>query len=141
MIRGSLETRAFDHNYAFLDKHPFDDSRYPKMHFVEHSYANDPTNWWIPNRACVEAMLRSSGFRILSNPETEVYICTRQPRQYESLIVPVPGAGCASSGEVRSGLSPRQLELPLGSQPEVHSRTLLTKVDTNGFPGAAEVAK
>ncbi len=23
----------------------------PAMYFVEHSYANDPTNWWIPNRA------------------------------------------------------------------------------------------
>ena len=26
---------------------------FPKLHFVEHSYAGDPTNWWIPNRACV----------------------------------------------------------------------------------------
>ena len=24
----------------------------------------DPTNWWIPNRACTEAMLRSAGFRL-----------------------------------------------------------------------------
>ena len=39
------------------------------MHLVEHSYSDDPTNWWIPNRACVEAMLRSSGFEIVSRPE------------------------------------------------------------------------
>ena len=36
---------------------------YPKLHFVEHRYAGDPTNWWIPNRACAEAMLRSAGLR------------------------------------------------------------------------------
>ena len=24
--------------------------------------ANDPTNWWGPNSACVTAMLRDSGF-------------------------------------------------------------------------------
>ena len=33
------------------------------MHFVEHRYAGDPTNWWVPNRACAEAMLRSAGLR------------------------------------------------------------------------------
>ena len=35
-------------------------SNYPRLHFVERSYASDPTNWWIPNRACAEAMLRSA---------------------------------------------------------------------------------
>ena len=49
----------------------------PKMHFIEHRFAKDPTNWWIPNRACVEAMLRSAGFEILDHPEQEVYICRR----------------------------------------------------------------
>jgi tRNA (mo5U34)-methyltransferase len=45
------------------------------MYFVEHKYAQDPTNWWIPNRACAEAMLRSAGFHILEHPEEEVFIC------------------------------------------------------------------
>lgn len=40
-----------------------------------HSYAGDPTNWWIPNRACAEAMLRSAGFVIEGRPEPEVYVC------------------------------------------------------------------
>jgi tRNA (mo5U34)-methyltransferase len=48
------------------------------MYFVEKKYAEDPTNWWIPNRACVEAMLRSSGFRIVDHPEDEVYICRKE---------------------------------------------------------------
>ena len=42
---------------------------------IEKSYAGDPTNWWIPNRACAEAMLRSAGFEILEHPEDEVYVC------------------------------------------------------------------
>ncbi len=33
------------------------------------------TNWWIPDRACVEAMLPSAGFRIAASPEEEVYAC------------------------------------------------------------------
>ena len=43
------------------------------------SYSHDETNWWVPNRACTEAMLRSSGFRIESRPEDEVYVCRWQP--------------------------------------------------------------
>ncbi len=45
------------------------------MHFVEHSYSQDPTNWWIPNRACAEGVLRSAGFKIDSTPEPEVFVC------------------------------------------------------------------
>jgi tRNA (mo5U34)-methyltransferase len=47
------------------------------MYFVENRFANDPTNWWIPNRSCFEAMLRSAGFEILDHPEDEVFICRR----------------------------------------------------------------
>jgi tRNA (mo5U34)-methyltransferase len=54
---------------------------YPTMYFVEKQYSHDPTNWWIPNRACVEAMLLSSGFEIAAHPEEEVYICRRRPRR------------------------------------------------------------
>ena len=48
---------------------------WPKMAFIEHHFSGDPTNWWAPNRAGVEAMLRSSGMRILSRPEAETYVC------------------------------------------------------------------
>ncbi len=47
------------------------------MYFIEHSYAGDPTNWWFPNRACAEAMLRSAGFAIVAHPEDEVFIVRR----------------------------------------------------------------
>jgi tRNA (mo5U34)-methyltransferase len=48
---------------------------WPKMAFIEHRVAKDPTNWWAPNRACVEAMLRSCGFRVLARPLRETYLC------------------------------------------------------------------
>ncbi len=75
MQRGSKELMQLQEDYPFWETSIFDNDAYPKMYFVEKKYSHDPTNWWIPNRACVEAMLRSSGFRIVSNPEEEVYVC------------------------------------------------------------------
>jgi tRNA (mo5U34)-methyltransferase len=75
MQRGSSTLSPVPQNPAFKDIACFDDSAYPKLHFIEHSYADDPTNWWVPNRACAEAMLRSAGFEILAHPEAEVYLC------------------------------------------------------------------
>lgn len=73
--RGSNEVFQPAVDYTFAEPAPFNEPGYPKLHFVEHSYSHDPTNWWIPNRACVESMLRSSGFRIESQPEDETYVC------------------------------------------------------------------
>jgi tRNA (mo5U34)-methyltransferase len=81
MLRGSLEVRELEEDYPFSEGRAFDDSSWPKLHFVERRYAHDPTNWWIPNKACAEAMVRSAGFTILSNPEQEVYLCRLQGRQ------------------------------------------------------------
>jgi tRNA (mo5U34)-methyltransferase len=71
-------------NYDFFEQEHFDSPGYPKMHFIEHEYANDWTNWWAPNAACTEAMLRSAGFRILEHPEDEVYVCRRVERPTEA---------------------------------------------------------
>ncbi len=78
MLRGSAEAGWFDEDYGFDATTHFDDPAYPRMYFIEQKYAGDPTNWWIPNRACAEAMLRSSGFSILEHPEEEVFICRRR---------------------------------------------------------------
>jgi tRNA (mo5U34)-methyltransferase len=48
---------------------------WPVMGFIEHRLADDPTNWWAANHACVEAMLRSSGFQVVARPCHEVYLC------------------------------------------------------------------
>ena len=75
--RGSREVMPLAPDYEFWETGIFDDPGYPKLHFIEHSYSHDNTNWWAPNRACSAAMLRSAGFAIESNPEDEVFICRR----------------------------------------------------------------
>jgi tRNA (mo5U34)-methyltransferase len=76
MLRGSTEIKKWAENYHFWETGQFGHPAYPAMYFVEHSYANDQTNWWIPNRAAAEAILRSSGLEILDHPESETWICT-----------------------------------------------------------------
>lgn len=87
MQRGSKSVLPVEENYPFWQTDIFDRDDFPRMHFVEHHYSGDCTNWWIPNRACVEAMLRSSGFDIADHPEEEVYICKR--RESRSLEAPI----------------------------------------------------
>lgn len=77
---GGVHIDAIGENYDFWTTDQFDSSGYPKLHFIENEYADDPTNWWVPNRACVEAMLRSAGFSIAAHPEDEVYLCKRSER-------------------------------------------------------------
>ena len=47
---------------------------WPKMAFIEKRMAGDPTNWWAPNHAAIEAMMRSCGFRVKEHPGHEMYI-------------------------------------------------------------------
>lgn len=75
MLRGSKESMEVPSDFLFWENELFEDENFPRMYFVENRFANDPTNWWIPNRACFEAMLRSAGFEILDHPEDEVFIC------------------------------------------------------------------
>ena len=75
MLRGSDEVKHWAENYRFWETEQFQHPAYPAMYFVENSYANDQTNWWIPNRAAAEAVLRSSGLEILDHPEAETWIC------------------------------------------------------------------
>jgi tRNA (mo5U34)-methyltransferase len=85
MIRGSARVSSFEADYPFSEVDVFASAEFPKLHFVEHAYAGDDTNWWIPNRACVEAMLRSSGFEIVDHPEAEVYLCRPSTGAVEGL--------------------------------------------------------
>jgi tRNA (mo5U34)-methyltransferase len=78
--RGSDTVPHLATNYPFSEWNIFERVDYPKLLFVEHRYANDPTNWFIPNKAAVEAMLRSAGFSIEQNPEREVFLCRRGSR-------------------------------------------------------------
>ena len=77
MQRGSSDSANLKEDYDFWETQIFDQPEYPKMFFVENRYSHDPTNWWIPNLACSEAMLRSSGFEVVEHPEEEVFLCRR----------------------------------------------------------------
>ena len=95
--------------YPDTDDHPIDrrepllDAGWPKMAFIEHRFAGDPTNWWVPNHACIEAMLRSSGLRVLERPAAEIYLCeplpdhanakALRPDGLDSALAAVNGAG------------------------------------------------
>lgn len=76
MQRGSTEVFGVDEDYGFQERKIFQEEGFPAMYFVEHRYAGDPTNWWIPNRAAVEAMLRSSGLKIEQRVGEEIYYCS-----------------------------------------------------------------
>jgi tRNA (mo5U34)-methyltransferase len=78
MQRGSNEIEPLEADYPFTAAEVFHRPGFPKLHFIEQCYAGDPTNWWAPNRACSEAMLRSAGFAIIGRPEEEVFICRRE---------------------------------------------------------------
>jgi tRNA (mo5U34)-methyltransferase len=52
------------------------DPGWPRMYFLERRMAGDPTNWWAPDQACVEAMLRSSGFAVERSIAPETWLCT-----------------------------------------------------------------
>ena len=82
-------------------REPLLDPGWPKMAFIEHSFAGDPTNWWVANHAGVEAMLRSAGLRVTARPADEIYLCEPDPEgaaarwhtdaQLESLLGAIGG--------------------------------------------------
>jgi tRNA (mo5U34)-methyltransferase len=77
MQRGSKRAGQVESDYPFSETAVFEREDFPRLFFIERSYASDPTNWWVPNRACTHAMLRSAGFEIIANPEEEVFVCRR----------------------------------------------------------------
>ncbi|HUP27857.1 MAG TPA: TIGR04290 family methyltransferase [Chloroflexia bacterium] len=48
---------------------------WPKMAFIEGELAGDFSNWWAPNHAAVEAMLRSAGMKLTQALGDEIYLC------------------------------------------------------------------
>ena len=62
-------------DHPITERGPLTEAGWPKMAFIEHRFAGDPTNWWVPNHAAIEAMLRSSGLKVLARPAEEIYLC------------------------------------------------------------------
>jgi tRNA (mo5U34)-methyltransferase len=80
MQRGSERSVEPQEDYPFSEWEIFENPDWPRLSFIEHRYAKDPTNWFVPNAAGAEAMLRSAGFKVLERPEREVYLCARAER-------------------------------------------------------------
>ena len=78
MQRGSRSVPKLERDYPFEERAIFDNPSFPLAYFIEDSYAHDWTNWWVPNRAGTEALLRAAGFDIVQNPAHEFYLCRRR---------------------------------------------------------------
>jgi tRNA (mo5U34)-methyltransferase len=98
MQRGADDVMPLKEDYDFWEQEMFEEPGYPKMYFVEKRYSHDPTNWWIPNHACSEAMLRAAGFEVIERPEAEVYVCRRfeMSSYWERAVYPARGSGGAN---------------------------------------------
>jgi tRNA (mo5U34)-methyltransferase len=82
---------------------------WPRIAFLEWSLEGDPTNWWAPNHACCEALLRSSGLRVIARPGHEIYVCEPDPQtdtlarrlardELDQVLAALSGAGKPSGG-------------------------------------------
>ena len=95
------------------------------MHFIEQRYADDPTNWWVPNAACAEAMLRSAGFEIVAHPEQEVYLCRRRASRTRTRGAVYPAREAANAGgrhdRSRDDLERAEQQVALGSRTSIRT--------------------
>jgi tRNA (mo5U34)-methyltransferase len=74
-----MEVYADTWDHPIHEREALRDPGWPRMAFIEHRFANDPTNWWVPNHAGVEALLRSSGMTVQANLGHEIYLCDPAP--------------------------------------------------------------
>ncbi|MFT2008157.1 TIGR04290 family methyltransferase [Pontibacter sp. 13R65] len=72
-------------DFGINDRQRMLEPSWPKMAFIEKKMAGDLTNWWAPNHAAIEAMLRTCGFKVVQRPGHELYVCEVDPqlRQYQ----------------------------------------------------------
>jgi tRNA (mo5U34)-methyltransferase len=78
-LRGPDVIAPVARDYPSAEAGIFERPGHPAMYFVEHRLGGDETSWWIPNRAGVEAMLRSARFAVERRLDDEVYLCRRTP--------------------------------------------------------------
>ena len=69
------KTVPIKNDYDVNDRRAMLKEGWPKMAFIEKRFAGDPTNWWVPNHAAIEAMVHTCGMAVLSIPAEETYLC------------------------------------------------------------------
>ena len=60
---------------AWDERERLSEPGWPRMTFVERRLFGDPTNWWVPNVACVEAMARSARLEVLARAGDDILVC------------------------------------------------------------------
>ncbi len=73
-----VEGAAIPNDVPFKQRWRLRGPGWPTMAFIEHELAGDPTNWWVPSEPAVEAMVRTTGLRIVSRPGPETWLCERE---------------------------------------------------------------
>lgn len=61
---------------GYLGRDRLREDAWPKLAFIEHELAGDPSNWWVPNPPAMRAMLRSAGFELQAMAD-DIHICRR----------------------------------------------------------------
>jgi tRNA (mo5U34)-methyltransferase len=61
---------------GYLGRDRLREDAWPKLAFIEHELAGDPTNWWVPNPPAIRAMARSAGFTVDAMAD-DIHICRR----------------------------------------------------------------
>lgn len=69
-----------DDDVNFQKRQVLDEPGWPRMAFIPETFAEDPTNWWVPNHTGVLKMLSAAGFAVQERPADEVYLCTPSVR-------------------------------------------------------------
>jgi len=68
------------------------DSSFPRLAFIENLYKGDPTNWWLPDAAALDALVRSAGMNVIARPHPHLLVA--RPGDvpgkvvYEKLVFP-----------------------------------------------------
>lgn len=78
LTRPTRAVREVPADLPFEEREQLADPAWPSMAFIENRLADDPTNWWAPSPAAVEAMVRSTGLRVVDRPGLEIWVCERE---------------------------------------------------------------
>lgn len=73
------EVSEVPEDFEINDRQRMMEPGWPKMAFIEKRMAGDVTNWWAPNHAAIEAMMRSCGFKVIARPGHELYLLELDP--------------------------------------------------------------
>ncbi len=102
MTMPGMEVYEHTNNLGLADREAMLEPGWPKMAFIEHRLANDPTNWWAPNHSAVEAMLRSSGMKVTARLGHEMYLAEPNPERPSCMTTWNKDEFLSATGQKRS---------------------------------------